>query len=179
MRTFWKIQVPKSFRNFWSRVWRMRLQYFTSSPNNTVFSQTNWHERYLLIVFLPPKSTNPAHLMTSLITFSSDTIWNIYKWRSTQCQLVFCGPVCVVRMGFSALVCACVVVLCSGAPFNLPQRNEPQNDRPIIGKPLTLILYVKQMCALSFWRKIRFTLNSSFANRLNLFLSCLITTNTR
>lgn len=59
------------------------------------------------------------------------------------------GPVCVcvVRMGFSALVSACVVVLCSAAPFNLLQRNEPQNDRPIIGKPLTLILYVEQMCA--------------------------------
>ncbi|XP_052419809.1 gamma-glutamyl hydrolase isoform X2 [Carassius gibelio] len=37
--------------------------------------------------------------------------------------------VCVDRMGFSALLCACVVVLCSAAPVKLPQRN----DRPIIG----------------------------------------------
>ncbi|KTG45531.1 hypothetical protein cypCar_00012666 [Cyprinus carpio] len=36
-------------------------------------------------------------------------------------------------MGFSALLCACVVVSCSAAPFKLAQRNEPQNDRPIIG----------------------------------------------
>ncbi|XP_016417891.1 gamma-glutamyl hydrolase-like [Sinocyclocheilus rhinocerous] len=36
-------------------------------------------------------------------------------------------------MGFSALLCAGVVVLCSAAPFKLPQRNEPHNDRPIIG----------------------------------------------
>uniref|UniRef100_A0A671KLB4 folate gamma-glutamyl hydrolase n=1 Tax=Sinocyclocheilus anshuiensis TaxID=1608454 RepID=A0A671KLB4_9TELE len=35
-------------------------------------------------------------------------------------------------MGFSALLYAGVVVLCSAAPFKLPQRNEPHN-RPIIG----------------------------------------------
>lgn len=145
MGTFWKIQVPKSFRNFWSRVWRMRLQFFANSPNNSVFSPA-WtvFSYWCKPVFLPPKSTNPAHLMTSLITFSLDTIWNIYKWRSTRSQLVFRGPVCVDSMGFSALLCACVVVSCSAAPFKLAQRNEPQNDRPIIGKPLTLTLSVCQ-----------------------------------
>uniref|UniRef100_A0A672RJT1 folate gamma-glutamyl hydrolase n=1 Tax=Sinocyclocheilus grahami TaxID=75366 RepID=A0A672RJT1_SINGR len=35
-------------------------------------------------------------------------------------------------MGFSPLLYAGVVVLCSTAPFKLPQRNEP-HDRPIIG----------------------------------------------
>ncbi len=73
---------------------------------------------------------------------------------------------CVVRMGFSALVCACVVVLCSAAPFKLPQRNEPQNDRPVIGKPLTIILCVKQMCALQLLTQNSTYLNSSFANRM-------------
>ncbi|XP_026100152.1 gamma-glutamyl hydrolase-like [Carassius auratus] len=36
-------------------------------------------------------------------------------------------------MGFSALVCACVLALCGADAFTLPQRNEPDNDRPIIG----------------------------------------------
>ncbi|KAI2661348.1 Gamma-glutamyl hydrolase [Labeo rohita] len=36
-------------------------------------------------------------------------------------------------MAFGALLCACVMVLCSAAPFKLPQRIEPENDRPIIG----------------------------------------------
>ncbi|XP_073675688.1 gamma-glutamyl hydrolase [Garra rufa] len=38
-----------------------------------------------------------------------------------------------VRMGFSAFVWVCVGALCSAAPFKLPQRIEPENDRPIIG----------------------------------------------
>ncbi|KAL1269367.1 hypothetical protein QQF64_031656 [Cirrhinus molitorella] len=38
-------------------------------------------------------------------------------------------------MGFSAFVWSCVVtlVLCGAAPFKLPQKIEPENDRPIIG----------------------------------------------
>ncbi|XP_016103443.1 gamma-glutamyl hydrolase-like [Sinocyclocheilus grahami] len=34
-------------------------------------------------------------------------------------------------MGFSALLCACVVALCGAAPFT--QSDEPDYDRPIIG----------------------------------------------
>ncbi|ROI74409.1 Gamma-glutamyl hydrolase [Anabarilius grahami] len=36
-------------------------------------------------------------------------------------------------MGFSALVCACVLAFCSAAPAKHLQRNEPENNRPIIG----------------------------------------------
>ncbi len=72
--------------------------------------------------------------MTSVITFSSDTIWNIYKGRF-YITVFYCGPVRVWSEWAS--VRSCVVVLCSAAPFKLPQRNEPQNDRPVIGKPLT------------------------------------------
>ncbi|XP_067251590.1 gamma-glutamyl hydrolase [Chanodichthys erythropterus] len=42
------------------------------------------------------------------------------------------GP-CAVRMGFSALVCACVLAFCGAAPVKHLQRNEPENNRPIIG----------------------------------------------
>lgn len=54
------------------------------------------------------------------------------------------GP-CAARMGFSALVCACVLAFCGAAPVKHLQRNEPENNRPIIGKPLVFMLCVKQM----------------------------------
>lgn len=143
VRPFWKIQVPKTIR-IWSVVWRMRLQYFANSP-----SLSNFPNKLARAVFTDVNICFPSsekykprpYLMTSFRTFSLDTIYFWYNWIRTQTS---CENQ-KVRMAFGALLCACVMVLCSAAPFKLPQRIEPENDRPIIGKPLVFILYIEQV----------------------------------